>query len=74
MPVVIDLCDEVSTALDEHRGHFGAPAFHHFQRYVLGLMVSEELSVEGIDRIFLNRVIPTPMTESATTKDESPLN
>ena len=66
MPVVSDLPDELSTALREYRGHFGAPAFQHFQTYVLGLMVSENLTVEGINRIFVNHKHPSSLNRFMT--------
>lgn len=53
MPVVADIPEEFEKALESFRPHFGAPAFEHFKRYVLGLIVSENLTVEGINRIFI---------------------
>jgi SRSO17 transposase len=53
MPVVAEIPDELEKALAPYRKHFGAPAFEHFKRYVFGLMVSENLTVEGISRVFL---------------------
>lgn len=41
MPVVADIPEEFDKALEAFRPHFGAPAFDHFNRYVLGLIVSE---------------------------------
>ena len=53
MPVVAEIPQELEKALAPYRKHFGAPAFEHFKRYVFGLMVSENLTVEGINRVYL---------------------
>ena len=66
MPVVVDLPNELSAAFDGYRKHFGAPAFRHFQTYVPGLMVSENLTVEGINRIFVNRKHPSSLNRFMT--------
>ena len=58
MPVVADISEEFAKALEAFRPHFGAPAFEHFKRYVLGLIVSENLTVEGINRIFIQASHP----------------
>lgn len=66
MPVVADIPEEVEKALESFRPHFGAPAFEHFKRYVLGLMVSENLTVEGINRIFIQAGHPSSLNRFLT--------
>lgn len=53
MTVVAHMPEGFEEALEAFRPHFGAPAFEHFKRYVVGLIVSEHLTVEGINRIFV---------------------
>jgi SRSO17 transposase len=65
MPLVTDLPVQLS-ALDRYRNHFGAPAFRHFQTYVCGLIVADNLSVEGINRIFVNRKHPSSLNRFLT--------
>jgi len=66
MPVVADIPEEVEKALEAFRPHFGAPAFEHFKRYVLGLIVSENLTVEGINRIFIQARHPSSLNRFLT--------
>lgn len=66
MPVVADLPHQLSAALGEYRKHFGAPAFRHFQTYVCGLIIAENLTVEGINRIFINRKHPSSLNRFMT--------
>jgi len=66
MPLVTDLPEELREALAPFREHFGAPAFEHFQRYVLGLMISQNLTVEGINRIFIDRRHPSSLNRFLT--------
>ena len=66
MPVVADIPEEFEKALESFRPHFGAPAFEHFKRYVLGLMVSENLTVEGINRIFIQAGHPSSLNRFLT--------
>ncbi len=67
MPVVADIPKEFEKALEAFRPHFGAPAFEHFKRYVLGLIVSENLTVEGINRIFIQAKHPSSLNRFLTT-------
>jgi hypothetical protein len=67
MPVVADIPEEFERALEAFRPHFGAPAFEHFKRYVLGLIVSENLTVEGINRIFIQAKHPSSLNRFLTT-------
>ena len=66
MPLVTDLPDEPATCLGRYRKHFGAPAFRHFQTYVCGLIVAENLTVEGINRAFLQRRHPSSLNRFLT--------
>jgi DDE superfamily endonuclease len=66
MPLVTDLPDQLSVALSRYRKHFGAPAFRHFQTYVCGLILAENLTVEGINRIFVNRRHPSSLNRFMT--------
>src|SRR5512139_3577161 len=68
MPVVADIPEEFERALEAFRPHFGAPAFEHFKRYVLGLIVSENLTVEGINRIFVQAGHPSSLNRFLTAK------
>lgn len=67
MPVVANIPEEFEKALEAFRPHFGAPAFEHFRRYVLGLVVSENLTVEGINRIFIQAGHPSSLNRFLTT-------
>jgi len=67
VPVVADIPEEFERALEAFRPHFGAPAFEHFKRYVLGLIVSENLTVEGINRIFIQSKHPSSLNRFLTT-------
>ena len=67
MPVVADIPEEFERALEAFRPHFGAPAFEHFKRYVLGLIVSENLTIEGINRIFIQAKHPSSLNRFLTT-------
>lgn len=67
MRVVADIPEEFERALEAFRLHFGAPAFEHFKRYVLGLIVSENLTVEGINRIFIQAKHPSSLNRFLTT-------
>lgn len=67
MPVVADIPEEFERALEAFRPHFGAPAFEHFKRYVMGLIVSENLTVEGINRIFIQAKHPSSLNRFLTT-------
>ena len=66
MPVVADIPEEFDKALEAFRPHFGAPAFKHFKRYVLGLIVSGNVTVEGINRIFIQAGHPSSLNRFLT--------
>jgi hypothetical protein len=66
MPVVANIPEEFEKALEAFRPHFGGPAFEHFKRYVLGLIVSENLTVEGINRIFIQAGHPSSLNRFLT--------
>jgi SRSO17 transposase len=66
MPMVANIPEEFDKALEVFRPHFGAPAFEHFKRYVLGLIVSENLTVEGINRIFIQASHPSSLNRFLT--------
>jgi SRSO17 transposase len=66
MPVVADIPEEFDKALEAFRPHFGAPAFEHFKRYILGLIVSENFTVEGINRIFIQTGHPSSLNRFLT--------
>jgi len=66
MPVVTQIPQQLEKALETFRPHFGAPAFEHFKRYVLGLVVSENLTVEGINRIFVQTGHPSSLNRFLT--------
>ena len=66
MTTVVDIPDGFEKALEVFRPHFGAPAFEHFKRYVLGLIVSENLTVEGINRIFVDTKHPSSLNRFLT--------
>jgi SRSO17 transposase len=67
MPVVADIPEGFEKALEAFRPYFNAPGFQHFKRYVLGLLVSEELTVEGIHRIFIEAGHPSSLNRFLTT-------
>jgi hypothetical protein len=67
MPVGADIPQEFDKALDAFRPHFGAPAFEHCKRYVLGLIVSENLTLEGINPIFVQARHPSSPNRSAAS-------
>ena len=48
-------------AIEPYRPYFGAPAFEHFKRYLLGLIVSENLTIEGINRIYIETKHPSSL-------------
>lgn len=66
MTTVADIPEGLEKALEVFRPHFGAPAFEHFKRYVLGLIVSENLTVEGINRIFIDAKHPSSLNRFLT--------
>jgi len=66
MPVVAEFPRDLEKALEAFRPHFVAPAFEHFKRYVLGLIVSENLTVEGINRIFVQAGHPSSLNRFLT--------
>lgn len=66
MPLVAHIPEEFEKALESFRPHFGAPAFEHFKSYVLGLIVSENLTVEGINRIFIQAGHPSSLNRFLT--------
>jgi hypothetical protein len=66
MPMVADIPEEFEKALESFRPHFGAPAFEHFKSYVHGLIVSENLTVEGINRIFIQAGHPSSLNRFLT--------
>jgi hypothetical protein len=76
MAVVAEIPEEVCKALEGFRPHFGAPAFEHFRRYVLGLIVSENLTVEGINRVFIEPKHPSSLNRFLTVGiwDQNGLN
>ena len=67
MPRVTDIPEQLAKALAPYRSLFGAPAFRHFQTYVCGLMVGENLTVEGINRIFVHRKHPSSLNRFVTS-------
>ncbi len=66
MPIVANIPKNLEKALEEFRPHFGAPAFEHFKRYVLGLIVSENFTVEGINRLFIQAGHPSSLNRFLT--------
>jgi SRSO17 transposase len=66
MPVVANIPEEFEKALEAFRPHFGAPAFEHFKRNILGLIVSENFTVEGINRIFIQAPHPSSLNRFLT--------
>jgi len=66
MPIVADMPEEFDQLLEGFREHFGSPAFEHFKRYVLGLILSENLTVEGINRIFIESGHPSNLNRFLT--------
>lgn len=66
MPLVADIPEGFEEALEAFRPHFNAPSFEHFKRYVLGLIVSEHLTVEGINRIFIEARHPSSLNRFLT--------
>jgi hypothetical protein len=66
MTMVADIPEEFEKALESFRPHFGAPTFEHFKSYVLGLIVSENLMVEGINRIFIQAGHPRSLNRFLT--------
>lgn len=66
MPVVAEIPKDLERALGAFRRYFGAPAFEHFKRYILGLIVSENLTVEGINRIFVQAGHPSSLNRFLT--------
>jgi SRSO17 transposase len=66
MPVVAEIPKDLEKALEVFRPLFGAPAFEHFKRYVLGLIVSENLTVEGINRVFIDAKHPSSLNRFLT--------
>jgi hypothetical protein len=67
MPVVADIHEEFEKALESLRPHFGAPTFEHFKSYVLGPIVSENLTMEGMNRIFIQAGHPSSLNRFLTT-------
>ena len=45
-------------AIEPFRPYFGAPSFEHFKRHLPGLIVSENMTVEGINRIYVESKHP----------------
>lgn len=66
MPLVTDLPHELTACLSQYRKHFGAPAFRHFRMYVCGLIIADNLTVEGINRVFLKRKHPSSLNRFLT--------
>ena len=66
MPLITDLPDGLLTALSPFRELFGAPAYRHFLTYVCGLIISENLTVEGINRNFVHRKHPSSLNRFLT--------
>jgi len=66
MVMVSNIPEELEKALEDFRPLFGAPAFEHFKRYVLGLMISENMTVEGINRIFIDAKHPSSLNRFLT--------
>lgn len=66
MATVVDIPEELEKALAVFRPHFGAPAFEHFKRYILGLIVSQNLTIEGINRIFIETRHPSSLNRFLT--------
>jgi DDE superfamily endonuclease len=66
MAVVAEIPKDLEKALEAFRPHFGAPAFEHFKRYIVGLILSENLTVEGINRIFVQAGHPSSLNRFLT--------
>ena len=66
MPVVADIPEEFDKALEAFRPHFGAPPLEHFKYCVLGLIVSENVTVKGINRIFIQAKHPSSLNRFLT--------
>jgi SRSO17 transposase len=66
MRVVANIPEGFEEAIEVFRPYFGAPAFEHFKRYVLGLIVSENLTVEGINRIYIEAMHPSSLNRFLT--------
>ena len=66
MTTVVEIPEGLERSLEVFRPHFGAPAFEHFKHYVLGLIVSENLTVEGINRIFIDAKHPSSLNRFLT--------
>ncbi len=66
MTTVVEIPEGLERALEVFRSHFGAPAFEHFKHYVLGLIVSENLTVEGINRVFVDAKHPSSLNRFLT--------
>ena len=66
MRVVVNIPAGFEKAIEPFRGYFGAPAFEHFKRYLLGLIVSENMTVEGINRIYVESKHPSSLNRFLT--------
>lgn len=66
MSLVAQIPPEFEKALEPFRRYFGAPAFEHLKRYIVGLIVSENLTIEGINRIHIQSKHPSSMNRFLT--------
>jgi hypothetical protein len=66
MPQVAEVPEQLRVALEPYRNLFGAPAFRHLQTYVGGLILSNNCTVEGINRIFIQRKHPSSLNRFVT--------
>ncbi len=66
MRVVANIPAGFEASIEAYRAYFGAPAFEHFKRYVLGLIVSENMTIEGINRIYIEAKHPSSLNRFLT--------
>lgn len=66
MSVVANIPAGFEEAIEPFRPYFGAPAFEHFKRYLLGLIVSENMTIEGINRIYVEIKHPSSLNRFLT--------
>lgn len=64
--LVANIPEGFEKAMEPFRPYFGAPAFEHFKRYVLGLILSENLTIEGIKRIYIQARHPSSLNRFLT--------
>ncbi len=66
MQVVANIPVGFEEAIERFRPYFGATAFEHFKRYLLGLIVSGNMTVEGINRIYIEPEHPSSLNRFLT--------